>query len=168
MASHNPFAVVIMAHLKTRATRHDPDERLHWKLTLVKSLYDKGYNRDDVLELFRFIDWLLHLPEASAKQFTQQLIEYEAAMSTPYITSVERQGIEKGVLQGLQRGLDAERTLLHRLAHRRVVASPAEQLVELLRTVEDLDRLTDIGEWVIESETGPEFIERVQALLRNG
>ena len=85
-------------------------------------------------------------------------------MSTPYITSVERQGIEKGVLQGL----NAERTLLHRIAQRRFDASTAEQLVELLQTVEDPDRLTDIGEWVIESETGAEFIKRVQEWMKNG
>ena len=67
--SANPFATLVMAHLQTKATRHDPQSRLAWKLRLVKRLYEKGYARDDVLELFRFIDWLLALP-----------LEYEAAM----------------------------------------------------------------------------------------
>jgi hypothetical protein len=157
-----------MAHLKTRATRHDPDERLRWKLTLTKGLYGRGYERDDILELFRFIDWLLHLPEELAKKFTQQLIEYEAAMSTPYITSVERQGIEKGVSQGLQRGLDAERALLVRQFQRRFNVNTAGQLAELLQAIDDPDRLADIGEWLIDSKSGGELINRVQKLVKHG
>jgi hypothetical protein len=47
-------------------------------------------------------------------------------------------------------------------------ANTAEQLVDLIRTVEDPDRLTDIGEWVIESETGADLIKRVQESVKNG
>ena len=177
MASRNPFAAVVMAHLKTRATRHDTAERLRWKLTLVKGLYDKGYGREDVLELFRFIDWLLHLPDELARQFTQQLIDYEAAMSTPYITSVERQGIEKGrqqgIEQGLQRGmqrgiqqgLSAERALLQRLAKRQFDAAVADALLRLLENINDPDQLADIGEWLLDEQTGEAFLMRVRQLI---
>jgi len=34
--SINPFATLVMAHLKTRATRKDPEERLRWKMRLVR------------------------------------------------------------------------------------------------------------------------------------
>jgi hypothetical protein len=60
--SANPFATLIMAHLKTKATRHNPSGRLDWKLRLVKRLYEKRYQREDVLEIFRFIKWLLKMP----------------------------------------------------------------------------------------------------------
>ena len=94
-----------MAHLKTRATRQDLEQRLQWKLQLVKRLYEKGYQREDILELFRFIDWLLTLPAAWEQRFTVQLSEYETAMSKPYITQLERYGIEKGLAQGLEQGM---------------------------------------------------------------
>jgi hypothetical protein len=71
-------------------------------------------------------------------------------------------------LQGLQRGLDAERTLLRRLAQRRFDANTAGQLADLLQPIDDPDRLADIGEWLIESKTGAELIERVQELVKNG
>ena len=61
--SANPFAVVIQAHLKTQETRRAPEERYRAKLALAKSLYRRGWGRDDILELFRFIDWMLRLPE---------------------------------------------------------------------------------------------------------
>ena len=59
----NPFAVLTLSHLKAQETAHDPDQRYAWKLRLIKSLYRRGYARQDILELFRFVDWLLALPE---------------------------------------------------------------------------------------------------------
>jgi len=46
--SDNPFAIVVMAHLKTQETRSDEIERKKWKLHLTKHLYDCGYQRKDV------------------------------------------------------------------------------------------------------------------------
>ncbi len=43
-ASDNPFAVVVMAHLKTQATRGDMAERYAAKLSLAKMLYRRGYS----------------------------------------------------------------------------------------------------------------------------
>ena len=41
-ASTNPFATVVMAHLKTQDTRHDPDDRYRWKWTFTRRLYEMG------------------------------------------------------------------------------------------------------------------------------
>lgn len=54
-ASNNPFALVTMAHLQTQKTRRNLKERYAAKLTLAKMLYKKGYTRQDILELFRFM-----------------------------------------------------------------------------------------------------------------
>ena len=40
--SDNPFATAVMAHLQTRATRRDPEDRLQWKLRLVRRMYEHG------------------------------------------------------------------------------------------------------------------------------
>ncbi len=112
---------MVMAHLSTRTTRDDPEERLRWKLRLVRTLYERGYRRQDILELFRFIDWLLTLPAAWEQRFQQALEDYEASMSTPYITSTERRGIEKGMQQG-------EATLLRQLLIKRF--GPLPEAVE--------------------------------------
>src|SRR4051812_4704585 len=98
--SDNPFAVLVMAHLKTQATARQPESRLEWKLRLVKGLYERGFSREDVLELFRVIDWMMALPRELAASFDQSLQEFEEERSMPYITSVERHGIEKGIQQG--------------------------------------------------------------------
>ncbi len=103
-ANHNPFAIVVMAHLKAIET-HEGSVRKHWKLKLIRMLYERGYERADVLELFRFIDWLLILPNEQDKLFWEELRQIEEEKQMPYVTSVERIGIEKGFQQGIQQGI---------------------------------------------------------------
>ncbi len=102
--SDNPFATVVMAHLKTRETRHDEEQRTKWKLYLVRRLYERGYGREDVINLFRFIDWLMNLPKEAEEKIWQEMQEYEEAEQMTYITSVERIGIEKGIEEGVEKG----------------------------------------------------------------
>ena len=102
----NPFATVVMAHLKALETRTDDPSRYRWKLTLVKRLYERHYSRQDVLELFRFIDWIITLPEGLELQFVHDLITFEGEQQMPYVTSVERLGIEKGRQEGLLEGIE--------------------------------------------------------------
>ncbi len=96
----NPFALVVMAHLKTKATRGNASERLAWKVTLVRELYERGYEREDVLELFRFIDWLLVLPEEMKESFRQRIEELEQGSKMKYVTSIERLGRQEGHQEG--------------------------------------------------------------------
>jgi hypothetical protein len=101
----SPVALVVMAHLKTKATRHDARERLAWKVKLVRELYTRGYEREDVLELFRFLDWLLVLPEEMTKSFHQRIEELEQESKMKYVTSIERLGRKEGRQEGRQEAL---------------------------------------------------------------
>jgi hypothetical protein len=103
--SVNPFAVVVMAHLKARQVRHG-EARKRWKMRLMRGLYERGYRREDILALFRFIDWLLVLPAALEQAFWQELRQVEEAHHMPYVTSVERLSRQQGLEQGLQQGLE--------------------------------------------------------------
>ena len=114
--SNNPFAVVVMAHLKSRATKRDVGERLRWKLSLVKMLYQKEYNREDILELFRFIDWVMRLPQELEDRFEAEIEAFEEEQHMPYVTSIERRAEDKGLQQGKYQG---EAALLRRLLARR-------------------------------------------------
>jgi hypothetical protein len=95
-ASQNPFAIVVMAHLKTKETRNDVISRKEWKFKLTRMLYERGYERQDILNLFRFIDWILELPEDLKRSFRDELEAYEREQQMPYVTSIERMGIEQG------------------------------------------------------------------------
>ena len=102
-ASPNPFALVVMAHLKAQECQDGPT-RKGWKLRLVRLLYQRGYTREQVLELFRILDWILHLPEALEREFMHELIAFEEQAKMPYVTSIERLGREEGHKEGHEEG----------------------------------------------------------------
>ncbi|MEH1847107.1 MAG: transposase [Nostoc sp.] len=95
----NPFGVIVMAHLKTKATQRNPENRLQWKLSLVRRLYERGYNREDIQELFRFIDWIMVLPKELAFSFKTEVRSYEEADRMRYVTSIERLAKEEGIVE---------------------------------------------------------------------
>ncbi len=104
-ANRNPFATVILAHLRTQETRGNPTARLVAKLAVLRRLYGLGYNQDQIVRLYRFIDWLMALPPELESQFVDAVIAIEEAAKMPYVTSAERIGRERGRQQGRQEGL---------------------------------------------------------------
>jgi len=98
-ANPNPFALVVMAHLKAQESK-DGATRKGWKLRLVRLLYARGYTREQILELFRVLDWILQLPKDLEREFTRELIAFEEQAKMPYITSIERLGRQEGRQEG--------------------------------------------------------------------
>jgi hypothetical protein len=91
--SKNPFAKVVLAHLKALETRQDPAGRRTWKFRLVRGLYERGFRREDVRQLFRLIDWLLELPPPVQRQFQREVDDYEEGRRMPFVTGFERRGM---------------------------------------------------------------------------
>ena len=88
----NPFAVIIMAHLKTLETRGVPQQRLQSKLALVRGLYDRGYTKNMILELFRLIEWMMTLPPPLQLEFKTELNRIQEENRMPFMTSFEIDG----------------------------------------------------------------------------
>lgn len=103
--SSNPFAVIVAAHLTTQETRRDGTGRYEGKLRIAKSLYRRGYERKDIIELFRLIDWLVNLPEAAEQEFKREIQRFEEENQMPYVTSVERLALQEGISQGISQGI---------------------------------------------------------------
>ncbi len=101
-----------MAHLKAQETRDDRSRRFEWKLTLTRRLYEQGYLREDVINLFGFIDWVMSLPEELEQEFWREVRNLEEERRMPYITSVERIGIQKGIEQGREQSREQMRQVL--------------------------------------------------------
>ncbi len=103
--SDNLFAVVVMAHLRAQETRSDQESRKKWKLYLIRQLYERGCSREDVLNLFRFIDWTMSLPKEVEDEIWQEVQEYEEEKQMKRLTSLERIGMEKGFQKGMRKGI---------------------------------------------------------------
>jgi predicted transposase/invertase (TIGR01784 family) len=93
---NNPFAIVVMAHLKALETKQNNSLRKQWKFELTKLLYEKGYSKKEVLNLYSFIDWVLNLPTELEEIFLQELNIYEEEKKMPYVTNAERIGEKRG------------------------------------------------------------------------
>ena len=105
---NNPFATVVLAHLAFIDTKNDPENRFWMKFKLTRRLYDKGYSKDYVLNLFKVIDWVLVLPRELALEYKNKIHELEEEKRVSYITSIEQLGREEGLQQGLQQGRKEE------------------------------------------------------------
>ena len=87
-ASVNPFAQVVLAHLKARQTHDDPAGRHAWKVRLVRGLYERGFSPKDVRELFRLIDWLMELPALLEESFLARSGQDSRGERMPFITTL--------------------------------------------------------------------------------
>jgi hypothetical protein len=101
-ADPNPFATVVLAHLKALETRRAPADRRAWKVRLVKGLYERGMGAEDVRQLFRFIDWIIDLPQGLDNLFWEEISQYQEVKRMPFITTPERIGLEKGYFKGIE------------------------------------------------------------------
>ncbi len=156
-ASDNPFAIVVMAHLKTRDTHNDEEGRKRWKLYLVRRLYERGYRREDVINLFHFIDWLMRLPEKMEESFWAEMHRYEEGKKIEYVTSVERIGIKKGMQQGML--INAQDMLIEVLTER--FGRVSDELSEQIKRINSRERLKDILRQALRVKSFEEFGKKV-------
>ena len=92
-------------HLKALETQKQPRQRLKWKPALYQELSQANYSRPEILESFRFLDWVLVLPKPLTPKFNQFVSNYEEKQKVRYISNIEQMALNKGVKQGLQQGL---------------------------------------------------------------
>ncbi len=151
--SKNPFAVIVMAHLKETEIKGDMDKRLFWKITLVKKLYEKGYQKRDILLLYKFIDWLVKLPEELSEKFHQEIIKYEEEKKMPYITTAEKIGIKKGIEQGIQQGIRHGLLKAIELGLELKFGTEGLKIYPEIKKIEDVDVLEAISEGIKSAES---------------
>src|SRR5262249_7346940 len=103
----NPFATVVLAHLATQETRQNDTQRAVAKFALTRRLYTLGYDRQEILNLYRLIDWMVKLPPDMEADVWQQIRQFEAEGHMQYITTAERIGRAEGRAEGLVEGISA-------------------------------------------------------------
>ena len=108
--SQNIFATMVLAHVMTTKTADAPVDRQHWKIRLMRSLYERGKSSDEIRQMFRVVDWMMDLPPALELQFKAVLEQIEVEKKMPYVTSVERLAKEEGREEGRDAGATAEKS----------------------------------------------------------
>jgi hypothetical protein len=101
---HSLPVLVARAQVEAIRTAGDPEGRYRAKRSMVLGLYDLGYNADEVREIFRLLDWMMHLRVDLERQLAREIVEFEEKRKMPYVTSVERFLEARGEALGEARG----------------------------------------------------------------
>lgn len=115
---------------------------------------------------FRFIDWVMILPEGLKQTFWTELQTYEEERQMPYITSIEEIGFARGLQVGEQRGeQQGEQRLILRQLNRRIGELPesVQKQVESLT----IDQLETLGEALLDFEQLTDLLAWLEALNPN-
>jgi len=95
--SSQPFAIIVMAFLKTLETEGNVQERYTWKKRFLLELYQRGLNRETILAVYKFIDWVMKLSKELNTKLVAEIQDTEETKKMSYITTAERMGIEKSM-----------------------------------------------------------------------
>jgi hypothetical protein len=135
--SDNPFAIVVQAHLTAQATKGKTSQqrRRQRKYSLTTMLYERGWSEQEIIDLYRFIDWVLTLPPELEEAFREDLETYERGKNMPYISAIEKMGEARGEAKGKVELIGL--LLAHQVGE--ISAETAENLKKL--PIEQLDRL---------------------------
>ena len=89
--------------------------------------------------------------EEQVREWTQQWYE-----------EGREEGRQEGRERGIEQGRAEERALLCRMTARKFGAATAERLSGVLNGLADPERLAEVGEWIIECETGADLLDRAE------
>lgn len=75
LASKNPFSLVVLASQYLLKSKDDYDKRFIFKQKLIKLAKERNYTDAKIINLIKFIDLLLQLPEKLELKFEKEVIE---------------------------------------------------------------------------------------------
>ena len=108
-------------------------------------MYEKGYSKEEIVAVFKFIDWVIRLNDDEEIRFWDEIKTFEEVNKMPYINSVERIGMEKG----------AQQTLLEILDER--FGELPDTVSAAIHQIQDLAQLRLLHRQAIRSESLEEF-----------
>ncbi len=128
--SQNVFAIVVMAHLKTKETTSNLSEREQWKWNLSRLLYEKGYNRKQIVDLYKVIDIMMALSTELQTNFEKKITNYQEDRKVPLLSNIELRAIERTTKSTHQKNI-------LKLLKKRFGNLP-ESLVENINQIDDI------------------------------
>ena len=117
-------------------------------------LYQKGYSKEDVLDLFRFIDWVIYLPKDLEDKYLEEVREYEGVRKMEFVAPFERmaksEGKREGKREGEREGKKQQAVfMLLRLLKAKFGYVP-ESIEHLIRSARNLETIERISEKIFE------------------
>jgi hypothetical protein len=146
-ASSNPFATIVMAHLKTKATTGKLPQREQWKWKLIRGLYEKEFEREQIIKLFEIIDNMMTLSPELQSSLESKIKQFEEERTMPLMSNMELRGIERGKEIGKEIGaLENARDFVKTVLQARLGEVPLDveqylNKVSVLSTLQEIVKL---------------------------
>lgn len=102
--SDNPFSIVLLAQLAALEASSRERTRLISKTQLTAHLITQGWKKEDILRLYKFLDWILSLKKEYAVAYHREVKRIEEEKQVSFITTAEYLGIKKGEKRGIIKG----------------------------------------------------------------
>ena len=122
---------------------------LSWTQRLVERRLEMNLEMDDMAE----VDQLDETDDDA----------YFAARRKVWEDQYRAEGREQAREEAREEARASECACLHRLAARRFGSVAANSLAAFLESVDDAERLAEVGDWIVDCATAAELIERVEA-----
>ncbi|MCP4154243.1 MAG: hypothetical protein GY757_41345 [bacterium] len=108
--SENPMAMIVRAQLKEyEARKGDKNKKYGIKRDLYRQCIEAGYSSKETRTIFKFIDWLIRLPEELQEKLKTEITMLGEDCKMAYIPTYEREAREEGLQQGRKEGRDEGR-----------------------------------------------------------
>ena len=159
--------MVARAQIEALKTTSDAEVRYEAKKRLIRMLYDRRYERDEVLEILRYLDWMMHLSEDLERRLREEIRAIKSQKypeMTEYVTSWERmarkEGKDEGKKEGIKEGVKGGKLeMVFRLLEKRCGKVPeplrcnitelaTERLDELFDDALSFDSVEDLSKWL--------------------
>ena len=89
--SDNVFALVVMAQIKAKRVK-EGEARKDAKIGIIRLMYERGYSKQQIQELFNVIDWMIQIPSTLDEDFLNAIYAIEEDKKMPYINTAEKVG----------------------------------------------------------------------------
>jgi hypothetical protein len=135
----------LAARKKLRRSGSVADQALlNLKLELTRQLLDLGYSDKNIPDLFRFLDWIIELPEELDAVYYEESKEVMEEIMA-FIFTPERVGLRRGLKEGMEKGrLNTEQSILMRLLeHKFGITEQERALILATEDSEVLERALD-------------------------
>jgi hypothetical protein len=162
--SDNPFALVILAAKKSLESRRDEEKRFRFKRELVRLMLEKGYSREEILAVFKFLDGVLALTDIEKEGIIYNEFRGKEVEKVAYITNFERLAIEKGMKEGKQIGMlqEARESVLDALEEKFIIVT--EEVQGKLQEIEEREVLRQLLRQAIRASSLEEFLKSLSSL----
>ena len=160
LASDDPFALVVLAHLKVRRAKKGTQRKYAIKRELILLQRKRGDSREYRRSLLRFFDWLIRLPEPAEQKLEHEIEAITGEKPMPYVTSWERiavkearkearkEGRKEGLLATVTRQLRRKLGKLDAGMQARLERMSAARLEQLAEALLDFAQPADLERWL--------------------